>query len=225
MVLCCNFSHTKAILRKQLLSPGPSHAPAIMQWEDLMVWVVCCCCSNPIALEHDSTEDRSSTIKGLSNWGRQEGVWMGTPLPLEKPDMGCALCQRETVLQGFVDYSVLGEHTNSQWHFHRRLAVPERGYKGNTLSYFGNPGTSEKYLPYAHAGNLRLHLSHPLGKVWKKEKGTVKSAEREQGNIQDWESPSQLQAEGSWEGNRTVLSQSYWSSYCQWRGGRRKDRL
>ena len=40
----------------------------------------------------------------------------------------------------------------------------------NTLSYSGNPSTSEKYLPCAYAGNLRLHLSHPLGKVQKKER-------------------------------------------------------
>jgi len=129
MDLHCNFSNTKAILRKHLLSPSPSHAPAIMQWNNLMVWDVCCCL-NPIALERDSTQNRGSTIKGPLNWDRQEGVWMRTPWPLEKSDIGCTLCQQVTVLQGFVDYHILGEHINSQWCLQRRMSVWECGYKG-----------------------------------------------------------------------------------------------
>lgn len=101
---------------------------------------------------------------------------MGTPLTLEKSDMGCTLCQQETVLQGVVDYSILGEQKIPSGVFQRRLYVwqcrPEanESWTCNTSGYCGNPSTSEKCLPYAYEANLRLHLSHPLGKVKKKER-------------------------------------------------------
>lgn len=40
----------------------------------------------------------------------------------------------------------------------------------------GNPSTREKHMPYAYSGNLRLHLSHSLSKVYKKIKEITKSA-------------------------------------------------
>lgn len=48
------------------------------------------------------------------------------------------------------------------------------------------PALVRNTYPIAYAANLRLHLSHPLGKVKKKrKKGTAESAKQEQGIIQN----------------------------------------
>lgn len=118
---------------------------------------------------------------------------MGTPLPLAKSDMGCTLWQRGTVLQGFVDHSIPGEHINSRWReggcvYGTVGTKASESWTCNTSSYFGNASTSEKYLPCAYAGNMRFPLSHSSSKVQKKKKKKkekIQSAKWEQGGTQE----------------------------------------